>query len=254
MTIDINKITFTGHAGDQLIARLDAPENPKTYVLFAHCFSGSKDFSPITRIARALMEEGIALFRFDFTGLGGSQGDFANTNFSSNVQDLVSAANYMRENFKAPSILMGHSFGGTAALVAAHDIPEVKAVATIGSPFDAEHVKYQFECNIDEINKTGAAEVMLAGRKFTIKKQFLDDIANQNMSEYISNLKRALLVMHSPLDYTVNIANAKDIYETAKHPKSFISLDKADHLLMNNPEDAKYVAKVLSAWASRYYQ
>lgn len=249
----INKITFTGHAGDQLIARLDSPDNPKTYVLFAHCFSGSKDFSPLTRIAKCLMAEGIAIFRFDFTGLGDSGGDFANTNFSSNVQDLVAAANYMRDHYKAPSILMGHSFGGTAALVAAHQIPEIKAVATIGAPYDAEHVKYQFECNIDEINSKGQAEVMLAGRKFTIKKQFLEDIANQNMSEYISNLKKALLVMHSPRDFTVNIANARDIYEKAKHPKSFISLHKADHLLMQNPDDAQYVARVLAAWASRYW-
>lgn len=254
MTDRFSKITFKGHAGDELIARLDSPENPITYVLFAHCFSGSKDFSPLTRIAKCLMDEDIALFRFDFTGLGDSGGDFANTNFSSNVQDLVAAADYMRENFKAPSVLMGHSFGGTAALVAAHKIPEVKAVATIGSPYDAEHVKYQFECNIDEINKKGEAEVLLAGRKFTIKKQFLDDIANQNMSHYISNLRKALLVMHSPFDFTVNIANARDIYETAKHPKSFISLDNADHLLMKNPADSQYVAKVLAAWASRYYQ
>lgn len=247
------KISFKGHAGDTLYARLDSPENPRAYVLFAHCFSGSKDFSPLTRIAKSLMEEGIALFRFDFTGLGDSEGNFANTNFSSNVQDLVSAANYMREELEAPSVLMGHSFGGTAVFVASNEIPEVKAVATIGSPFDAEHVKHQFGANIDEINAKGEAEVMLAGRKFTIKKQFLDDIRSQNMSKYISKLQRALLVMHSPMDSTVKIENARKIYDTAKHPKSFISLDSADHLLMQNPEDAKYVAKVLSAWASRYF-
>lgn len=247
------KISFRGHAGDELFARLDSPENPRAYALFAHCFSGSKDFSPLSRIARSLMEENIALFRFDFTGLGDSGGDFANTNFSSNVQDLVAAANCLRNQFEAPSILIGHSFGGTAAIVAAHQIPEVKAVATIGSPYDAEHVKHQFGCSIQEIEKNGEAEVMLAGRKFTIKKQFLDDITSQNMSDHISKLSRALLVMHSPIDATVRIDNAREIYEAAKHPKSFISLDKADHLLLKNPEDAKYVAKVLSAWASRYF-
>lgn len=250
---DLNKISFRGYAGDELFARLDLPEKPRAYVLFAHCFSGSKDFSPLSRIARSLMEENIALFRFDFTGLGDSGGDFANTNFSSNVEDLVAAADYLRDNFEAPSILMGHSFGGTAAIVAAHQIPEVKAVATIGSPFDAAHVKHQFGCSIEKIRENGQAEVMLAGRKFTIKEQFLDDIGSQNMHEHISKLGRALLVMHSPIDSTVKLENAKEIYLAAKHPKSFISLDKADHLLLKNPEDAKYVAKVLAAWSSRYF-
>ena len=250
---ETHKVSFTGHAGDELFARLDKPENPSAYALFAHCFSGSKDFSPLTRIAKSLIEENIALFRFDFTGLGESSGDFANTNFSSNVQDLVEAANFMREKYAAPSILIGHSFGGTAAFVAAHQIPELRAVASIGSPFDAEHVKHQFKYNIDEINKNGQAEVMLAGRKFIIKKQFLDDITSQNMNRYISKLNKALLVMHSPVDSTVNIENARKIYDAAKHPKSFISLDNADHLLMENHKDAKYVAKVLAAWSSRYF-
>jgi len=248
----MNKLTFTGYLGDTLVARLDTPSNPKAYVLFAHYFTGNKDITPLSRIAKALNEVGIALFRFDYTGLGASGGDFANTNFSSNVGDLIAAADFMRENFQAPQILVGHSLGGTASIAAALEIPEVKAVATIGSPCNTEHVKHNFAKHLDEINKNGEAEVILGGKKFNIRKQFLDDIANQDMPSKIANLKRALLVMHSPIDKIVGIDNAQKIYEYAKHPKSFISLDKADHLLMESPIDSKYVAEVLAAWASRY--
>ncbi len=248
----MSKVTFKGALGDELAAKLDSPENPKAYVLFAHCFSCNKDLSAINRIARALNEEGIALFRFDFTGLGASNGDFANTNFSSNVQDLVAAANFMRETMMAPCVLIGHSFGGTAAIVAALQVPEVRAVATIGSPADTEHVQHNFACDIDRIKNEGQAEITLVGRKFTIKKQFLEDIENQKITDHIANLKRALLVMHSPIDQQVSIQNAAKIYAAAKHPKSFVSLDKADHLLMQDPADGIYVAKVLAAWASRY--
>ena len=247
-----NRLTFPGSLGATLVAKLDSPPHPKAYVLFAHYFTGSKDATALHRIARALNEADIALFRFDYTGLGESEGDFANSNFSSNVEDLVAAANFMRENFKAPQILVGHSLGGTAAIAAAARIPEVKAVATIGSPCDTSHVQHNFAKHIDEINTKGEAEVTLGGRKFNIKKQFLDDIANQDMKTKIANLKKALLVMHSPLDTIVSIDNAQRIYEFAKHPKSFISLDTADHLLMNCPKDSTYVAAVLTAWASRY--
>jgi putative redox protein len=247
-----NKLTFIGSLGDRLRGRLDAPINPDAYVLFAHYFTGNKDISALSRISRALNEANIALFRFDYTGLGASEGDFANTNFTSNVQDLVAAAKFMRENYQAPQILVGHSLGGTAAIAAASEIPEVKAVATIGSPCDTDHVQHNFAAHIDEIKQNGEAEVMLGGRRFNIKKQFLDDICNQDMPGKIKNLKKALLVMHSPLDETVGIENAKRIYKLAKHPKSFISLDKADHLLMKSQADSKYVAAVLAAWSSRY--
>lgn len=247
-----NKLTFIGALGDKLTARLDSCENPAAYVLFAHYFTGSKDISALSRIARALNRNNIALFRFDYTGLGESEGNFTNTNFSSNVEDLVQAANFMRENYQAPHILVGHSLGGTAAIAAAARIPEVRAVATIGSPCDTAHVQHNFARHIDEIKEKGEAEVILGGKKFNIKKQFLDDIYNQDMPGKIRNLKKALLVMHSPIDETVGIENAQRIYELAKHPKSFISLDKADHLLMKSAADSKYVAEVLAAWASRY--
>jgi pimeloyl-ACP methyl ester carboxylesterase len=247
-----HRLFFTGSLGDTLVARLDTPLKPKAYVLFAHYFTGNKDVTPLGRIARALNEVDIALFRFDYTGLGASSGDFANSNFTSNVNDLIAAADFMRKHFEAPHILVGHSLGGTAAIAAAGSIPEVKAVATIGSPCDTRHVEHNFAKHIDEIYEKGEAEVMLGGKKFNIKKQFLDDIANQDMPTKIASLKKALLVMHSPIDGIVGIENAQRIYEYAKHPKSFISLDKADHLLMNSPEDSKYVAAVLAAWASRY--
>ena len=247
-----NKLIFKGSLGDDLVARLDSPEEPKAYVLFAHYFTGNKDISALGRISRALNEANIALFRFDYTGLGMSGGDFANTNFTSNVNDLIAAADFMRKNYKAPQIVVGHSLGGTAAIAAASSIPEVKAVATIGSPCDTAHVQHNFADHIAEIKAKGEAEVVLGGKKFNIKKQFLDDISNQDMPNKIANLKKALLVMHSPIDQTVGIENAQRIYELAKHPKSFISLDKADHLLMQSPADSRYVASVLAAWASRY--
>lgn len=247
-----NKLTFKGSQGHKLVARLDSPTNPDAYVLFAHYFTGNKDISPLSRISRALNKENIALFRFDYTGLGDSEGDFANTNFSSNIADLIAAANFMRKNYEAPKILVGHSLGGTAAIAAASEIPEIKAVATIGSPCSSAHVSHNFSEHIDEINEKGQAEVILGGKKFNIKKQFLQDILNQDMPSKIKALRKALLVMHSPTDETVGIENAQHIYEYAKHPKSFVSLDNADHLLMKNPSDSKYVASVLAAWASRY--
>jgi esterase/lipase len=247
------KITFQGALGDTLSARLDAPlDEPKAYILFAHCFTCGKDLSTINRVARELNELGLALFRFDFTGLGVSKGDFANTNFSSNVDDLIAAANYMKEHLQAPQILMGHSLGGTAVLAAANRLPEVKAIATIGAPFDATHVTHNFSASVQEIEEKGIATVQLSGRSFTIKKQFLDDLDQHKMHNAIKQLKRALLVMHSPTDDMVGIENAKLIYDAAKHPKSFVSLDTADHLLMKNSEDGIYIARLLAAWASRY--
>lgn len=247
------KVVFTGSQGFELAARYDGPDDaPMATALFAHCFTCGKDLNAINRIARALAGDGIGMFRFDFTGLGLSNGDFANTNFSSNVEDLVAAADYMRGSLSAPTIMIGHSLGGAATLVAAGRVPEVKAVATIGAPFDSENVLKQFKNDIDTIEEDGEAEVMLAGRPFKMKKQFIEDARSQHISDHIASLKKPLLVMHSPIDETVSVEHARRIYEAAKHPKSFVSLDKADHLLMKNTADGQYVARVLSAWASQY--
>ena len=248
----IGKIMFPGHSGEQLAARLDMPDGPvRAYALFAHCFTCSKDIFAASRISSNLADQGIAVLRFDFTGLGASEGEFANTNFSSNVQDLVGAAEYMREHLEAPSLLVGHSLGGAAVLVAAGDIPEVKAVATIGAPADTEHVIHNFGASVYDIDEKGEANVSLAGREFKIKKQFLEDVRSVNLADRVGKLKKALMVFHAPLDQTVGIENAGLIFGVAKHPKSFISLDDADHLLSRR-EDAHYVAGILSAWASRY--
>lgn len=245
------KLTFPGSQGE-LAARLDLPNGaPKTFALFAHCFTCSKDIFAASRIAGELSERGFAVMRFDFTGLGASEGEFANTNFSSNVTDLLKAADYLRENYEAPQVLIGHSLGGAAVLAAASSVPEVKAVATIGAPADAEHVVHNFGAKIDEIEDKGVAEVQLAGRAFTIKKQFLDDLKEHSVADRTAHLYKALIVFHAPLDQTVGIENAALIYNAAKHPKSFISLDKADHLL-SRKSDAIYVASVLSSWAENY--
>ncbi|MGE3628208.1 MAG: alpha/beta fold hydrolase [Hyphomicrobiales bacterium] len=252
MTAKFHKLTFPGSTGGQLAARLDMPAGPpKAFVLFAHCFTCSKDIFAASRIAGELTAHGFAVLRFDFTGLGASEGEFANTNFSSNVQDLIKAADYLRQNHMAPSILVGHSLGGAAVLAAAGDIPEARAVATIGAPSDAEHVVHNFSAHLDHIERDGEAEVTLAGREFTIRKQFLDDLRAQSVTARLGKLKKALLIFHAPLDNTVGIDNATAIFVAAKHPKSFVSLDTADHLLSRR-EDAAYVATVLSAWASRY--
>lgn len=246
------KLTFPGSSGEMLAARLDLPVGkPVAYALFAHCFTCSKDIFAASRIAGELAGQGIAVLRFDFTGLGMSDGEFANTNFSSNLEDLLKAADYLRTNHEAPQILIGHSLGGAAVLAAAGSIPEVKAVATIGAPADAEHVVHNFGAKIEEIEQKGIADVQLAGRTFTIKKQFIDDLKGHALADRVSEMRKALLVFHAPRDETVGIENAGRIYTAAKHPKSFISLDNADHLLSARA-DAVYVAQVLSAWASRY--
>jgi len=246
------KISFAGAQGHRLAARLDFPAGPpRAYALFAHCFTCSKDIFAASRISSELTAHGFAVLRFDFTGLGASEGEFANTNFSSNVEDLLMAADYLRENHQAPAILIGHSLGGAAVLAAAPDIPEARAVATIGAPADAEHVVQSFGAKLDEIQAQGIAEVELAGRNFTIKKQFVDDLKSQSVAERIGAIRRPLIIFHAPGDAIVGIENAATIFQAAKHPKSFISLDDADHLLTRR-QDAAYVADVLSAWASRY--
>jgi putative redox protein len=248
------KFIFKGSLGDSLSGILDWPDegDVKAWVLFAHGFSIGKDLRPIRTIAKTLVDEGFGMMRFDFTGLGESDGDFSETNFSTNVQDILAAAYYLRSYRDAPSIIIGHSFGGTAALMAVQDMPECKAVATIGSPCDTNHILHQFANKIEEIEEEGEAHVLLAGRPFVIKEHFLDDVANQDMSKAIADLDRALMVFHSPQDHVVGIQNASHIYSEARHPKSFVSLDGADHLLLKNPDDAQYVARVLAAWAARY--
>ena len=252
MTAIRSLVHFPGAFGTPLAARLDLPaQAPLAYALFAHCFTCSKDSLAATRIGAALTERGFGVLRFDFTRLGGSDGDFANTNFSSNVADLVAAANWLRAQHQAPAILIGHSLGGAAVLAAAHEIPEAAAVATIGAPYDPGHIQHLFGDAAPAIKANGEAEVTLAGRKFNIRKQFLDDLASQQSGERLAALRKALLILHSPRDTTVNIDNAARIFMAAKHPKSFVSLDTADHLLTARV-DAIYVASVLAAWASRY--
>jgi len=252
MAKETERFTFPGALGEELAARLDKPEGaPKAYALFAHCFTCTKDIFAASRIAEGLTDAGIAVLRFDFTGLGASDGEFANTNFSSNVGDLIAAANHMREKLDAPQIIIGHSLGGAAVLAAASDIPETRAVATIGAPADPAHVAHNFKSSRAEIEANGVAEVQLVGRPFHIKKQFLEDIEGQKLERKIASLKKALLVFHSPIDATVGVENAGMIFQAAKHPKSFVSLDNADHLLSKRA-DAVYVAEVIAAWAGRY--
>jgi putative redox protein len=243
---------FRGADGQRLAARLHRPPGPlRACALFAHCFTCGKDLRAAREISEALATRGIATLRFDFTGLGESEGEFADTTFSSNVGDLVAAADWLRREHEAPSILIGHSLGGAAVLAAAHRIDEVRAVATLGAPADPAHVRALFREHREAIETRGEAEVVLAGRPFRIKKAFLDDVAEQCSEERIAALKRALLVFHSPQDRTVGVENARRIFEAARHPKSFVSLDGADHLL-SRAADARYVAEVLASWAGRY--
>jgi putative redox protein len=246
------RITFAGALGDQLAARLDQPPGPvRAYALFAHCFTCSKDSVAAQHISRKLASLGIGVLRFDFTGLGSSQGEFANTNFSSNVEDLVGAASFLREHYAAPNLLIGHSLGGAAVLAGAHRIPEAKGVVTIGAPADVAHVLQQFGGRLTDIERDGSAEIALAGRKFKITKQFVDDAKARPLKAHIAGLRKALLVMHAPTDQTVGIEHASGIFTAARHPKSFVSLDNADHLLSMR-SDAAYAAEVIAAWSSRY--
>jgi uncharacterized OsmC-like protein/pimeloyl-ACP methyl ester carboxylesterase len=246
------RFQFPNAAGEKLAALLDTPTgDPTAYALFAHCFTCGKDVLAAKRIAEGLTSRGIAVLRFDFTGLGASEGEFANTHFSSNVGDLVAAADHLRAMYRAPAILIGHSLGGAAVLAAATQIPEARAVATIAAPADPAHVTGLFKEHITDIHAKGEIEVALAGRPFRIRKEFLDDVAEQKLHECLANLRKALLVLHSPTDDLVGIENASAIFTAAKHPKSFISLSGADHLLSKRA-DAVYVAEVIAAWSERY--
>ncbi len=250
--ITSQRIDFEGSLGAKLSARLDLPAGPvKAYAIFAHCFTCSKDLHATKRISQALSARGIAVLRFDFTGLGNSDGDFASTNFSSNREDLIVAANYLRQHFEAPSLLVGHSLGGAAVLSVASEIPEVRAIATIGAPSEAEHVIHNFGAKLDEISSNGEAMVSLGGRAFSIRKQFLDDLRSNDVLERVARLRKPILVLHSPIDQTVGIENATRIFSAAKHPKSFVSLDTADHLVSRD-DDAEFAAGIIAAWASKY--
>lgn len=246
------KLTFTGHSGDTLAARLDLPEGPHlATALFAHCFTCSKDIPAARRIAQRLAAMGIAVLRFDFTGLGHSGGEFRNTTFSSNVADLRLAAEALAARGMAPSLLIGHSLGGAAVLKAVRSIPGVKAVATIGAPFDPGHVTHNFAEALETIAAQGEAEVQLGGRPFRIRKAFVEDVTAEKLAPEIAAMKAALLVLHAPLDAQVGIENATQIFAAAKHPKSFVTLDDADHLI-TRAADADYAAEVIAAWVGRY--
>jgi uncharacterized OsmC-like protein/fermentation-respiration switch protein FrsA (DUF1100 family) len=246
------RFDFPNASGERLAALIDRPAGAaRAFALFAHCFTCGKDIRAAKRIAEGLTARGIAVVRFDFTGIGASEGEFANTNFSSNVADLVAAANHLRQVARAPALLIGHSLGGAAVLAAAGDVPEARAVVTIAAPADPSHVTGLIRDRVDEIRARGEVEVTLAGRPFRIRREFLDDVSEQRLDAKIGKLHKALLVLHAPSDDLVGIDNASHIFLAARHPKSFVSLADADHLL-SNPRDAAYVADVIAAWAGRY--
>ncbi len=247
------KIKFLNSDGHQLAALIELPERtePVAFALFAHCFTCNKNLTAVRNIGRSLTDNGIAVMRFDFTGLGESEGDFENTNFSSNIEDLAAAANFLKTEYKAPSILIGHSLGGAAVIFASSKIESVKAVVTIGAPSSPDHVSHLFKTGLDEINRNGVAEISIGGRSFTIKKQFLEDIEEKRLNQMVRDMRKPILILHSPQDKTVGIENAAQIYKSAMHPKSFISLDGADHLL-SDEKDSVYVGKMIATWAKKY--
>ncbi len=247
------KVTFHNAEGVKISASIELPvdERPHSFALFAHCFTCSKNLQAVKLIARSLTQQGIGVMRFDFTGLGNSAGNFSDTNFGTNISDLVTAADFLAEHYLAPEIMIGHSLGGTATLYAARQVASAKAVVTIGSPYDPGHVAHLLDGGKEELDLKGEASVHIGGRPFTIKKQFLDDLEKRDSSGVVSSLGKSLLIMHSPQDKIVEIENAAHMYTKARHPKSFVSLDGADHLL-SNPEDAIYVGNLIGSWARRY--
>ncbi len=248
----VRRIEFPNASGDRLAGSLTLPDlPPRAFVLFAHCFTCGKDSAAAARIARTLAGHRLAVLRFDFTGLGSSDGEFANTDFSSNIEDLVAAADYLAREHSAPALLIGHSLGGTAVLAAAGRIPACRAVATIGAPATPAHIERQFGASRDEIEATGAATATLGGREFRIRRDFLDDLHRHDLAGQVGALRRAVLILHAPLDEVVSIDEAGRIFQAARHPKSFVSLDGADHLL-SNADDAQYAADTIAAWSRRY--
>ncbi len=251
--MNLLKLSFRSTSGQQLAARLGLPDDrePAAYALFAHCFTCNKNYKAMANISRAMADRGLGVFRFDFTGLGESEGDFAETDFSSNVADLVAAAHFLEAEYQAPRILVGHSLGGSAALQAAGRIPSCRAVVTIAAPSETGHLAHLLKSRAEEIEASGQAQVNVGGRTFTIKKQLLDDLERTNMQAAIRDLDRALLVCHSPQDRTVAVENALNIFEAASYPKAFLSLDGADHLL-SEERDSLYLGSVIVAWAKKY--
>lgn len=246
------KHNFLNNKGETLSALVERPASDvKAYALFAHCFTCSKNIGTATRISRALANHGFAVMRFDFTGLGNSEGDFGNTNFSSNIDDLLAAAAYLRDNYRAPQVLIGHSLGGAAVIAAASKIPEARAIVTIAAPDDPGHMRHLLRDRVAEIEAQGWAHVSIGGQEFTIRKQFLEDISEHSLTDSLQGMNKALLLLHSPKDELIEIEHAYHLFERAHQPKSLISLDNADHLL-SNPSDAEYAADTISAWASRY--
>lgn len=251
--MNFQKTSFKNRKGETLSARIELPidQHPHNFAVFAHCFTCTKNLIAIRNIAHQLVKEGFGVMRFDFTGLGESEGEFKNTNFSGNVEDIEDAAQFLKEKFESPTLIIGHSLGGTAALFAASRIESVKAVATINSPSNPEHVQHLIKSSIDEIEESGKAAVNIGGRDFTIKRQFLDDLKNHSLKEIVRNFGKALLILHSPQDEIVKVKNAQDLFVAAWHPKSFISLDGMDHML-SGQENSHYAGKVISGWALRY--
>lgn len=247
------KVSFQNAQGQTLKGRLEFPltQKPEAFAIFAHVFTGNKNLIGAKHISRSLTMSGLAVLRFDFTGLGESEGDFSDTNFSSNVSDIKAAAKFLEENYQAPKVIVGQSLGGAASIFAADEIESVNAVATIGAPSEPEHVTHLLGCKIEDIEDDGEAEVEIGGRKFTIKRQFLDDLRKNNMYEKIKSFRKAILILHSPQDEIVEIENAAKIYHAAFHPKSFVTLDAADHML-SNKRDAFYSGQVISSWVKRY--
>jgi len=247
------RLSFHGSQGFALAARLESPTTtPRAYALFAHCFTCTKDLKSEVWISRALTQQGIAVLRFDFTGIGESAGEFAETNFTSNVGDIVAAADFLRQRYRAPGLLVGHSIGGTATLVAAGDIPEARAVVTLASPSDTDHFRQSILSQAPGIVDQGEGDMQISGVWFRLRRQLVEDLARQHVQEHIRTLEKALLVIHSSADATVPVSHAERIFATARHPKAFVSLRDADHLLLSNREDGPWVGRLIAEWASRY--
>ena len=247
------RVEFTNRNGYKLAANIELPvdRHPHNFVLFSHVFTGNKNLTAVRYISRGLTMNGFGVLRFDFTGLGESEGNFEDTTFTSNVEDLLAAAAFLADNYKAPTVIVGHSLGGAAAIFAANELSSVKAVATIGTPSQPEHVTHLLQNSLADIEQKGMAKVSIGGNEFCIKKQFLDDLRSKDMFRVLGQLRKALLVLHSPQDTIVEIENAAKIYHAAYHPKSYVTLDGADHMLTNK-KDARYAGDLIGSWASRY--
>ena len=247
------KITFKNSEGYDLHGIMELPidQVPHNFVVFAHCFTCNKNFFAVKNICDALTDKGFGVLRFDFTGLGESEGEFSDSNFSGNVEDILSAEEFLKKNYKAPTLLIGHSLGGAAVYFAAQHLPKVKAIATLGAPSSITHVRHLIKDNLEEINKNGKALVNIGGRSFSIKKQFIEDLEKKKLKEILPHLEKSILILHSPQDSIVEIKNAEELYLAAKHPKSFVSLDGADHLL-SDKKDSQYAGNIIGSWASRY--